>query len=328
MTILAIETSCDETASAVVRDGRHVLSDIVATQIDIHKLYGGVVPEIASRKHVEAVTAVVRQALDESGLALQDIDAIAVTHGPGLAGALLVGVSYAKGLAWASGKPIIGVNHIESHISANYINSDFEPPFLCLVVSGGHTELLVVKDYGQYQLLGGTLDDASGEAFDKTARVLNLGYPGGIKIDELARGGNPNAYVFPRALLHDGYDFSFSGMKTAVLQHTARHGVPNPADMAASIQQAIVDVLVDKTIRAAKEYGIHTIALAGGVSANTGLRLAMQQECDKYQFELHIPEIRYCTDNAAMVASAAWFLATRGKYAGLDLNAEPALCIF
>lgn len=327
--ILAIESSCDETAAAVVRGGREILSDVVATQIDTHKLYGGVVPEIASRQHVEAITPVVRQALEDAALTIGEIDAVAVTHGPGLAGALLVGLSYAKGLAWAAGKPLIGVNHIEAHICANFLGSDFAPPFLCLVVSGGHTELLEVPVYGEYHYLGGTLDDAAGEAFDKTARVLGLGYPGGRLIDELAAHGNAAAYDFPRALLKDeGYDFSFSGMKTAVIQHLQRHGADNVADAAAAIQAAIVDVLVQKTLRAALERGHTRIALAGGVAANSGLRRAMQEACQAHGWQLSIPPVRYCTDNAAMVGAAAYLQSEAGSFADLGLNADPSLSIF
>ncbi len=325
-TILAIESSCDETAAAVVRDGRIVLSDVVATQIDTHRLYGGVVPEIASRQHVEAVTPVVRQALADAGLALDAIDAIAVTRGPGLAGALLVGLSYAKGLAWAAGKPLIGVNHMEAHICANYLGTEVEPPFLCLVVSGGHTELLDVPSYGEYHYLGGTLDDAAGEAFDKTARVLGLGYPGGKLIDELAARGNGDAYAFPRALLKDNsFDFSFSGMKTAVIQLMHREKPENIADAAAAIQNAIVEVLVTKTVRAAQSFGHTRIALAGGVAANRGLRRAMEEACASNGWSLFIPPIRYCTDNAAMVAAAAYRNACAGRFAGFALNADPSL---
>jgi N6-L-threonylcarbamoyladenine synthase len=328
MTILAVETSCDETAASVVRNGREVLSDVVATQVADHEPYGGVVPEIASRKHVELLSQVIREALREAHInaeGLEGLDAVAVTRGPGLAGALLVGVACAKGLAWAAGKRLIGVNHIEAHISANFIGSAFEPPFLCLVVSGGHTELLFVSDYCKYETLGSTLDDAAGEAFDKTARVLGLGYPGGRKIDELAARGNPNAYDFPRALFRDGLDFSFSGMKTAVAQHIQKHGLNDVADAAASIQRAIVDVLVEKTVRAAEEKGISKIALAGGVAANTGLRSAMGEACAKRGWILNIPSVRYCTDNAAMVGAAAYYRALKGEYSGLDLNAEPGL---
>jgi N6-L-threonylcarbamoyladenine synthase len=325
MTILAIETSCDETAAAVVKNGRDVLSDIVATQIREHEPYGGVVPEIASRKHVEYITPVVRQALAESGADLSGIDAVAVTRGPGLAGALLVGVSYAKGLAWAAGKSVIGVNHVEAHISANYIGSAFEPPFLCLVVSGGHTELLAARDYGAYRSLGGTLDDAAGEAFDKTARVLGLGYPGGSRIDALARKGDPAAYAFPRALSGEGLDFSFSGMKTAVLQQLGRGGISSVEDAAASIQQAIVDVLVEKTARAADTEGIRRVALAGGVAANSGLRAAMEALCARRGWELNIPPKRYCTDNAAMVGAAAYYHFLRHGASDLALNADPGL---
>lgn len=325
MTILAVETSCDETAAAVVRNGREVLSDVVATQIQLHEPYGGVVPEIASRKHVETITPVVRQALADSALGISQVDAVAVTRGPGLAGALLVGVSYAKGLAWAAGKPVIGVNHVEAHISANFLENTFEPPFLCLVVSGGHTELLSVRDYGEYRYLGGTLDDAAGEAFDKTARVLGLGYPGGVKIDALAQKGNPNAYSFPRALSGEGLDFSFSGMKTAVLQQLGRGGISSPEDAAASIQRAIVDVLVEKTERAALAEGVGKLALAGGVAANSGLRAAFGALCARRGWELNVPPVRYCTDNAAMVGAAAYYHFLRHGASELSLNAEPGL---
>ena len=325
LTILAVETSCDETSAAVVRGGCEVLSDVVATQIADHAPYGGVVPEIASRRHVELVTPVVRQALAESGVSLDQIDAVAVTHGPGLAGALLVGLSYAKGLAWAAGKPIVGVNHIESHIAANFLGDGMEPPFLCLVVSGGHTELLMVPDYGVYRYLGGTLDDAAGEAFDKTARVLGLGYPGGRQIDDLARLGDPAAYAFPRALPGDNLDFSFSGMKTAVIQHLQRHPAGKVEDAAAAIQSAIVDVLVEKTARACEREGVAKLALAGGVAANSGLREAMAALCSRRGWALHIPEKRYCTDNAAMVGAAAYFQICRQGYSELNLNANPSL---
>ena len=324
--ILAIETSCDETAAAVVRGGRHVLSDVVATQVDIHALYGGVVPEIASRQHVQAISAVVAKAVGDSGLTPDQIDAVAVTYGPGLVGALLVGVSFAKAYAWALHKPLIAVNHIEAHIAANYVGTMLEPPFLCLVVSGGHTELLHVRDYHDVRYLGGTLDDAAGEAFDKTARVLGLGYPGGSKIDALAKEGDPDAYAFPRAMMKDeGYDFSFSGMKTAVLQHGQRHGAPNAADMAASIQRAIVDVLVEKSMRAAHATGAQTLVMAGGVSANSGLRAAMAAACARAGIGLYVPPLRLCTDNAVMVGAAAWFCARDGQFADLTLNADPGL---
>lgn len=328
LVILAVETSCDETAAAVVRGGREVLSDVVATQIADHEPYGGVVPEIASRKHVELISQVVDSALREAQIkaeGLEGLDAVAVTRGPGLMGALLAGVSFAKGLAWAAGKRLVGVNHIEAHVAANFLGSSFEPPFLCLVVSGGHTELLLVSDYCRYEQLGATLDDAAGEAFDKTARVLGLGYPGGSKIDELAARGDPYAYEFPRALLKDGLDFSFSGMKTAVAQHIRKHGLDNVADAAASIQRAIVDVLVEKTVRAAEEKSMSKIALAGGVAANSGLRRAMGEACALRGWELNIPPQRYCTDNAAMVGAAGYYRALKGEFAGLELNADPGL---
>jgi N6-L-threonylcarbamoyladenine synthase len=327
LVILAVETSCDETAASVVRGGREVLSDVIASQAGEHEPYGGVVPEIASRKHVEVISQVVSAALREARISagLEGIDAVAVTRGPGLMGALLAGVSFAKGLAWAAGKKLIGVNHIEAHIAANFLNSSFKPPFLCLVVSGGHTELLLVSDYCRYELLGATLDDAAGEAFDKTARVLGLGYPGGSKIDELAARGNPSAYEFPRALLREGLDFSFSGMKTAVAQHIQKYGLGDIADAAASIQRAIVDVLVEKTVRAAEERGIGRIALAGGVAANSGLRRAMGEACARRGWVLNIPPIRYCTDNAAMVGAAGYYRALRGEFSGLSLNAEASM---
>jgi N6-L-threonylcarbamoyladenine synthase len=325
MTILALETSCDETAAAVVRCGREILSNAVATQIGDHSPYGGVVPEIASRKHVELISRVVGEALREAQKQVENLDAVAVTRGPGLAGALLVGVSFAKGLAWAARKPLIGVNHIEAHISANYLESSFEPPFLCLVVSGGHTELLYVPDYCRYESLGATLDDAAGEAFDKTARALGLGYPGGSQIDELAEKGDPRAYNFPRALRGEGLDFSFSGMKTAVKQHIERHGMESLADAASSIRAAIVDVLVEKTVRAAEAKGAASIALAGGVAANLGLRRAMEETCAGRGWVLHIPPQKYCTDNAAMVGAAAYYRALKGDYATLALNADPSL---
>lgn len=278
ITVLAIESSCDETAAAVVVNGRRVLSNIISSQIDIHKLYGGVVPEIASRKHIERINQVIQEALSEADRTLDDMDAVCVTYGPGLVGALLVGVGAAKALSYASGKPLVGVHHIEGHISANYIaNPELEPPFLCLVASGGHSHLVIVRDYGEYEILGRTRDDAAGEAFDKVARAIGLGYPGGPKIDKLSREGNPGAIDFPRAAI-DGapYDFSFSGVKSAVLNYIngcrMKGEAYSEADIAASFQQAVVEVLVDHTMLAAKDHGITRVAIAGGVACNGALR--------------------------------------------------------
>ena len=283
MNILAIESSCDETAAAVVQDGRKVLSNIISSQIEIHKLYGGVVPEIASRKHIEKVIQVVDEALKEASLTMDEIDAVAVTYGPGLVGALLVGVSAAKSIAFAHNKPLIGVHHIEGHISANYIeNEELEPPFLCLVVSGGHTNLVIVKDYGEYEVLGKTRDDAAGEAFDKVARAIGLGYPGGPKIQKISEEGNKDAIAFPRAKVADNpFDFSFSGLKSSVLNYINSCEMKgeeiNKADIAASFQEAVVDVLVSHTIEGANQLGFKKIAMAGGVASNTVLREEMKE---------------------------------------------------
>ncbi|HHW66421.1 tRNA (adenosine(37)-N6)-threonylcarbamoyltransferase complex transferase subunit TsaD [Defluviitalea raffinosedens] len=329
--ILAVETSCDETAASVVRNGRDVLSNVISSQIDLHKQYGGVVPEIASRKHVEKINPVIHEALEQSKISLQDIDAIGVTYGPGLVGALLVGLSAAKALAFAVKKPLVGVHHIEGHISANYIeNKEFTPPFVCLIVSGGHTHLVHVKDYGEYEILGKTRDDAAGEAYDKIARAIGLGYPGGPKIDRLAKEGNPNAIDFPRAYLEDGsFDFSFSGLKSAVLNHLNRCKMMgeeiNDRDIAASFQQSVIDVLVSKTVAAAKETGVDKIAMAGGVSANTALRKAMQEACGQENIFFQCPSPILCTDNAAMIGCAAYYEYIKGVRHGLDLNAVPSL---
>lgn len=331
MRILAIESSCDETAAAVVENGRTVLSSIISSQIDIHTLYGGVVPEIASRKHMEHIDYVVERALSEAGMALEDVDAVAVTYGPGLVGALLVGVAYAKALAYAAKLPLVGVHHIEGHISANYIeNKELEPPFLCLVVSGGHTHLVRVADYGVYEILGKTHDDAAGEAFDKVARAIGLGYPGGPKIDKLAKEGNPHAIAFPRGQIADSpYDFSFSGVKSAVLNYlnqSAMQGIEvNPADVAASFQQSVVDVLVEKTMAAEKNTDMKKLALAGGVASNSALRAGMQAACKKEKIELFCPSPVLCTDNAAMIGAAAYYEFQKGVRHGLDLNAVPNL---
>jgi N6-L-threonylcarbamoyladenine synthase len=329
--ILAIESSCDETAAAVVEDGRKVLSNVISSQIEIHTVYGGVVPEIASRKHLEAIDGVIGKALADSSCTWDDIDAIAVTQGPGLVGALLVGVSEAKSLAYALHKPLIGVHHIEGHIAANYISDpEWQPPFLCLVISGGHTYLCIVEDYGVNRMLGETRDDAAGEAFDKVARAIGLGYPGGPKLQKAALEGNPEAFHFPRPCLEEeGYDFSFSGLKSAVLNtlnHMKMTGEAfTQADIAASFQAAVTDVLVGKTMQAAREYGIRRIAMAGGVSANAAIRKAMQEACDARGITLSVPAISLCTDNAAMIGSAAFFAYLRGDFAGPALNAEPDL---
>lgn len=331
--ILGIESSCDETAAAVVRNGREVMSNIISSQIALHTLYGGVVPEIASRKHIEKINQVIEEALNEANVTLTDIDAIGVTYGPGLVGALLVGVAEAKAISYATGIPLVGTHHIEGHVSANYIeNKDLEPPFLCLIVSGGHTHLVIVKEYGKYEIIGRTRDDAAGEAFDKVARAIGLGYPGGPKIDALAKEGNGKAITFPRAYIEGApFDFSFSGVKSAVLNHLNQcemKGVEvNRADIAASFQAAVVDVLVSHTIEAAKEYGINKVALAGGVASNKGLRSAMDEACKKHNLKLFYPSPVFCTDNAAMIASAAYYEYMNGTRFGLDLNAVPNLKI-
>ena len=327
--ILAIESSCDETAAAVVEDGRKVLSNVIASQIRTHELYGGVVPEIASRKHLEAIDTCITQALAEADTTMDEIDAIAVTYGPGLVGALLVGVAEAKALAYATGKPLIGVNHIRGHIAANYIcDPTWEPPFLCLVVSGGHTHLVIVRDYTDFEILGKTRDDAAGEAFDKVARAIGLGYPGGPKVDKEAKNGDPEAVHFPRPCIdEEGYSFSFSGLKSAVLNHLNQLAMKGEtydrADIAASFQQSIVDVLVFKTMQAAKEYGIDRIALAGGVSANSAIRAGFQKACAKKGYQLSIPELVYCTDNAAMIGCAGYYQYLEQDFADLSLNAVP-----
>ncbi len=331
--ILGIESSCDETAASVVRNGREVLSNVISSQIDIHTLYGGVVPEIASRKHIEKINQVVRAAVEEAGMNIADIDAIAVTAGPGLIGPLLTGVSFAKGMAFASGKPLVGVHHIEGHISANYIeNKELEPEFICLVVSGGHTHLVRVVDYGKYEILGATQDDAAGEAFDKVARAIGLGYPGGPKIDRVSKDGNPEAIKFPRAHVAAGeYDFSFSGLKSAVLNYLNSMEMKKEKivteDVAASFQKAVVDVLVANAMAAVKKYGEKKFALAGGVASNSALREAMEEECRIRGISFYRPSPVLCTDNAAMIASAGYYDFIRGKRAGLDLNAKANLKI-
>ena len=330
-TILAIESSCDETAAAVVRNGREVLSNVIYSQIDLHTVYGGVVPEIASRKHIEKINQVVDKALKDAGLSFDDIDGIAVTYGPGLVGALLVGVSFAKSLSFATGIPLIGVHHIEGHICANYIeNKELQPPFMALVVSGGHTHLVKVKDYGEYEILGRTRDDAAGEAFDKVARAIGLGYPGGPKVDKVSKEGNPEAIVFPKAKVNDSvYDFSFSGLKSAVLNYLNQAEMKGEEicvpDVAASFQKAVVDVLVEHTVSAAKEYGFKEVALAGGVASNSGLRAAMEEACNKNGITLYRPSPIFCTDNAAMIGVAGYYEYIKGNRSDYHLNAVPNL---
>ncbi|MDO5340749.1 MAG: tRNA (adenosine(37)-N6)-threonylcarbamoyltransferase complex transferase subunit TsaD [Eubacteriales bacterium] len=329
--ILAIESSCDETAAAVVKNGREVLSNVINTQIAIHTEYGGVVPEIASRKHIENINPVIKKALSDAGVTLDDIDAIGVTYGPGLVGALLVGVAEAKAIAFAKNKPLVGVHHIEGHISANYVeNKELEPPFVALVVSGGHTHLVKVNDYGEYEIIGRTRDDAAGEAFDKVARAIGLGYPGGPKIDKLAKEGNPDAIEFPRAHVDDApYDFSFSGIKSAVLNYINSANMQgkeiNRADVAASFQKAVVDALVSRAVRLAKECGMDKLAIAGGVASNSALRAAVQEECAKNNIRFYSPSPVLCTDNAAMIGAAAYYEYIKGVRHGYDLNAVPNL---
>lgn len=338
--ILAIETSCDETAAAVMQNGREILSNVIYSQIDLHTIYGGVVPEIASRKHIEKICQVTEKAVNDAGVTFDDIDVISVTYGPGLVGALLVGVSYAKSLAFALDKPLVGVHHIEGHISANFIeNKELKPPFVCLVVSGGHSHLVVVKDYGEYEILGRTRDDAAGEAFDKVARAIGLGYPGGPKIDKKAKEGNPHAMEFPRARVEGSdYDFSFSGLKSAVLNYinsmkmkeaspekAEKWLLSKQADIAASFQQAVVDVLVSHSMDAIKKYGLKKFAIAGGVASNTALRAAFIEACNAENIEFYSPSPILCTDNAAMIGCAAYYEYIKGVRSGYDLNAVPAL---
>ena len=329
--ILGIESSCDETAASVVKNGREVLSNVISSQIDLHTLYGGVVPEIASRKHIERINQVIEEALTTAHMTLDDLDAIGVTYGPGLVGALLVGVAEAKAISYAKKLPLVGVHHIEGHISANYIeNPDLEPPFVCLVVSGGHTHLVVVRDYGKYEILGRTRDDAAGEAFDKVARAIGLGYPGGPKIDKISKEGNPEAIAFPRPRFEDSpYDFSFSGLKSAVLNYLngcQMKGIEvNRADVAASFQKAVCDVLVEHAMIAVKESGLNKFAIAGGVASNSALRAAFEKACAERQIEFYHPSPIFCTDNAAMIGSAAYYEFIAGKRDGLDLNAVPNL---
>ncbi len=329
--ILAIESSCDETSAAVVVNGREVKSNIISSQINIHRRFGGVVPEIASRKHIENIDAVVDAALSEAKMGLSEVDAIAVTYGPGLVGALLVGVSYAKALAFGCGLPLIPVHHIEGHIAANYIeHKELEPPFICLVVSGGHTNVVKINSYSDFEIMGHTRDDAAGEAYDKVARALNLPYPGGPKIDKLSAEGDAEAIKFPHVMLEEGsFDFSFSGLKSAVLNYLNKCAMTgqevNPADVAASFQKAVIDVLCAKAIAACQTTGIKKLALAGGVSANSALRAELKRVCEAEGVELFIPSPVFCTDNGAMIGSAAYYEYIKGNVAGMDLNAVPGL---
>lgn len=337
MKILAIESSCDETAAAVVEDGKKILSNVVSTQIEEHKKYGGVVPEIASRRHCENIVGVVAKALDDANMTIQDADAVAVTYAPGLIGALLVGVSYAKGLALATNKPLIPVHHIAGHIAANYLGSadsdePLKPPYLCLVASGGHSHIIEVTDYTKFRVVGRTHDDAAGEAFDKAARVLGFCYPGGVQIDKAAQLGNPEAYKLPHPKINGSeYDFSFSGLKTAVINtahNAAQKGVEiNKNDMAASFQKTISEILVSKTMLAARDFGYKTVALAGGVSANSGVRSLLEKECKKRNIKLYMPPLYLCGDNAAMIGCQAYYDYLAGKRGGMDLNAIATLSL-
>ncbi|KMZ43034.1 MULTISPECIES: tRNA (adenosine(37)-N6)-threonylcarbamoyltransferase complex transferase subunit TsaD [Bacillales] len=329
--ILGIETSCDETSAAVIRDGREVLSNVIASQADIHKRFGGVVPEVASRRHVENITLTIEEALTEAGKTLDDIQAIAVTYGPGLVGALLVGVAAAKAISMARGIPLIGVHHIAGHIYANRLVQEMEFPLIALVVSGGHTELVWMKEHGQFEILGETRDDAAGEAYDKVARALNMPYPGGPHIDRLAHEGEANVPLPRSWLAPDSYDFSFSGLKSAVLNtlHNAaqRGETVEPANLAASFQDSVTEVLVEKTIRAARSHGAKQVLLAGGVAANRGLRERLQARCETEGIPLVIPPFSLCTDNAAMIAAAGFIKYEKGQFEGLDLNGVPSLSL-
>jgi N6-L-threonylcarbamoyladenine synthase len=348
MKILAIETSCDETSAAVVENGRKVLSSVVASQVKLHKKYGGIVPEVASRKHIEVIAAVVKQALDDAKVPLKKIDAVAATYGPGLVGSLIVGLNYAKALAYAIHKPFIPVNHIEGHIYANFIKeirdsrsetrknrsnlrsqvSNLTFPFICLVVSGGHTQLVLVKDHGKYETMGRTRDDAAGEAFDKVARYLEIGYPGGPIIDMMSKKGDPEALAFPRAMINEGYDFSFSGLKTAVVNYVKKNGKPKKLnDIVSSFQQAVVDILVEKTIRAAKYKKVKWISIAGGVSANSRLREDLKKRAKEEGFKVSIPPLHLCTDNAVMIGSVGYYLIKKGRKSNLDVDAVSTLRI-
>ncbi|GAB6158455.1 tRNA (adenosine(37)-N6)-threonylcarbamoyltransferase complex transferase subunit TsaD [Desulfotomaculum varum] len=331
--ILGIETSCDETSAAVLADGVELRSNIIASQVDIHKKFGGVVPEVASRKHLENLHPVILEALSQAGVTPGELSAVAVTYGPGLVGALLVGVAAAKAMAYGLDIPLIGVNHLEGHIAANFlVQPDLEFPLLCLVVSGGHSDLVYLPNRGEYRLLGRTRDDAAGEAFDKVARAMGLGYPGGPLIDQLARQGNPQAVQFPRAFLEEGsLDFSFSGLKSAVLNYLNRAAMLNQeinrADLAAGFQRAAVEVLVEKTMLAVQKTGVKTIMLAGGVAANRGLREMLQARAAAAGCRVVLPPLHLCTDNAAMIACAGYYKYLRGDFAPLTLNAVPSLAL-
>ena len=333
MKILAIESSCDETAAAVVENGRNVISSVVASQVEEHKLYGGVVPEIASRRHAEAIVPVVRQALEEANISLDGIDAIAVTYAPGLIGALLVGVNFAKGLSLSTGKPLVPTHHLRSHIASNYIsNPDLKPPFLCLVVSGGHSHIVMVEDYTKMKIIGKTRDDAAGEAFDKAARTMGMSYPGGIELDKVAEDGDPFAFKLPRPVVHDApYDFSFSGLKTAVINlihNSAQKGIElNKPDVCASFRYAVVDCLVTNFLKAAEDYGVNQLVIAGGVSANSLLRGTLREKCDERGYEFYMPDKSLCGDNAAMVGSQGYYEFLSGNIAGTDLNAYATMSI-
>lgn len=322
--ILGIESSCDETSVSIVKNGREVLSNVINTQISIHELYGGVVPEIASRNHVENISPVMKEALKEANIKIDDIDAVACTYGPGLVGALLVGVSYAKALSYAANKPLIGVNHIQGHIAANYITyKDLKPPFLTLLISGGNTQLVLVKDYTEFEILGKTKDDAVGEAFDKIARVIGLGYPGGPKMDKLAKEGTPNIEL-PKVHV-EGLNFSFSGLKTAIINLHHKNPNINKADLAASFEKDVAEILLKNTKIAVKETKINKIALAGGVSANSYIRKAFKELEEKENIQVYYPELKLCTDNAAMIASAGYYNYLKDNFSDLNLNAVPNL---
>lgn len=333
MKILAIESSCDETAAAVVEDGRTVLSSVIASQVEEHKLYGGVVPEIASRRHTEAIVPVVSKALEDADLTMDDIDAIAVTHAPGLIGALLVGVNFAKGLSLATGKPLVPTHHLRGHIASNYIShKELKPPFMCLVVSGGHSHIVMVEDYTVMKIIGKTRDDAAGEAFDKAARMMNMPYPGGIEMDKIAELGDPKAFKFPRPVVHDApYDFSFSGLKTAVINlihNLEQRGEKIPReDISASFRSAVVELLVSNFMKACEDFNVKTLVVAGGVSANSLLRKRLQEESAARGFTFYMPDKSVCTDNAAMVGSQGYYEFLSGNIADLSLNAAASLPI-